>query len=71
VLLPATLVVAVVAIAAVAKMHSASLPIWITVVASVSLQVGYFVGVVVQYGVRVVSSRRGCQGLRRSRYRIP
>ena len=58
VLLPATLVVAVVVIGAVAQMHSVFLTILTTVVASVALQVGYFIGMVVKYGVRVVFPTR-------------
>jgi uncharacterized membrane protein YqgA involved in biofilm formation len=58
VLLPAALVVAVLAVGAAAQMHSASLAVLTTVVATITLQIGYFVGIVVQYGIRAASPTR-------------
>jgi hypothetical protein len=59
VLVPATLVVAIVAIGATAaQSKSASLTILIIVVASVAMQVGYFVGMLVKHGLGIVFSSR-------------
>lgn len=54
VLLPATLVVVVAAMGAAAQMRTASLTVLIAVVVSVTLQVGYFVGILVQYWIGVI-----------------